>query len=138
MGPFGGGGKLAAGDGIYDTGTADKLVDGDGELVPGDLAFVAVVIDAGGEDGISKDMEDGGSQVGGIGRRAQLVVDDIDGGAFFHEPDHGLYEVVAEFGIDPGGADDDGGAGVVLHGFFFTGQLGGAIGIDGAGGVVLF
>src|SRR5579872_5203918 len=113
MGAFGGGGKLAAGDGIDGAAAAEMVADGEGKLVQAGAACVAIMIEAGGEAGMGKDLQDGGGQVGGIGGGAQLVVDNVDGWALLHEADHGLYEVVAEFGIDPGCPDDAGAAGVV-------------------------
>ena len=51
MGAPGGGGILAGRDGVDGAGAADGVPDGDGEIVPTDPAFVAVVKDPGGESG---------------------------------------------------------------------------------------
>ena len=155
MGAFGGCGVLARGDGVDgagaggEVGVADggevadggkvadggEVADGEGEFVPAELAFVAVMEETGDEGGRGDDLEDSGGEVGGVGGRTDLVADDIDGGAFFHQPDHGLDEVVTEFGIYPGGADDEGAVGMLPEGLVFAFELGGAVGVDGTGGV---
>lgn len=138
MGAIGGRGILGSGDGVEAAGAAGQFADGEGEFVPAELAFVAIMIETGNKGRKSDDMEDGGGEVGGVGRRSDLVVDDIDGGTFFHQPDHGLYKVVTEFGIYPGSADDEGTIGIMLQGLVFAFELGGAVGVDGASGVFLF
>src|SRR5271156_3654478 len=88
VGAFGGGGEVGSGDRVDDTGALDEFANGEGELVPTDTAFVAVVIDTGDETGAGQDMEDSGGQVGGVGGRADLVLDYIERRFFFHQAHH--------------------------------------------------
>ena len=83
VGAFGGCGVLAGGDWVDGARACDGVADGEGELVPADLPFVAVIVDAGDEGGGeagsegggkagsggggSDDLQDGGGKVGGIG-----------------------------------------------------------------------
>ena len=45
---------------------------------------------------------------------------------------------MAEFGIDPGRADDEGAVGVMLEGQVFAAEFGSAVSVDGAGAIGLF
>ena len=101
MRPAGRSGIVDTGDWAYSAAAANELVDGKGEVVPADLAFVAIIIYARDEMGSVDNMKDCGSQVSSVSGGADLVVDDIYGGPFGHKPDHGFDEVVAELGIDP-------------------------------------
>src|SRR6185312_2218953 len=129
--------EFAGGDGIDGADAFDPALDRHGEVIPADATFVAVVEDAGDEARSIDDVKDGGGEIGGVGRRTDLIGNDVDGGACLHQLDHGLYEVVAVFGIDPGSADDEGAIGVLFECAAFTFQLRSAVDIDGAGGVVL-
>ena len=66
------------------------------------------MIDAGVEGGRGEDVEHGLGQVAGVGGRADLVVHDADLGALGTEAEHGLDEVVADFGVEPRSAEDGG------------------------------
>ena len=134
----GGGWETAAGDGVDGAGTADMGTDRQGKIIPADLAFVAIMIDPGNKVGAADDLQDSRREIGGIGRRPDLIIDDIDGWSFLHQADHGLDEVVAEFGINPGRTDDDRSIGVVLHGFLFALELRSAIDTYRRRGMVFF
>ena len=66
------------------------------------------MIDAGMEGGGGEDVEHGLGQVAGVGGRADLIVHDADLGALGTEAEHGLDEVVADFGVEPRSAEDGG------------------------------
>ena len=138
VGPFCGRRETGGRDRVYGAGAADVFADGEGKLIPADPAFIAVVIDTGEENVAGQDMEDGGGEVGGIGGCADLVFDDIDRGSFGHQPDHGLYEVIAILRIYPGSADDDGAFGMLCKGLLLASEFGRPIDIDGTGSVGLF
>ena len=78
VGSFGEGGKVGSGDRVDDTGALDEFANGEGELVPADAAFIAIVKDTGDEAGAGQDMEDSGGEIGGLGGRADLVFDYIE------------------------------------------------------------
>ena len=66
------------------------------------------MIDAGVEGGGGEDVKHSLGQVAGVGGRADLIVHDADLGALGTEAEHGLDEVVADFGVEPRGAEDGG------------------------------
>ena len=91
------------------------------KVVPADNTFVREVIDAG-HDALLDDGHDGNSQVACIGGRSYLVEDDPQLVLFLSQSHHGLHEVVAEGGVEPCRADDDGFLAELLHAQF-AGQL---------------
>ena len=86
---------------------AGEFPDGLGEIVPAYSAFIRIMV-----DGISFDarsmyyMHQGISQVSGIGRTAQLVIDHLELASAAHQAAHGLDEVAPVRRIEPGGAHD--------------------------------
>ena len=99
---------------------AGECCDHLGEVKPAADAFVAVVIDAGVRIGfrvrrgtadslliISEDREYGHGEVAGVGGCAGLVEDNLELRLFGRQAEHRADEVLAEFAVEPGGAQDD-------------------------------
>lgn len=132
-GTFCPGGVLPGPDGLYLAVKPGFLHDGYGEVVPGADAFVCEVV-----QGfcacldLRQQFYDGFSQVAGMGGAACLVGNDAEGVPFFAQPEHGVDEVPALGGMDPGGADDEGGPCLFQY-RLFTGKFGPAIDGDGVG-----
>ena len=97
-------------------------MDGQGEVIPRADAFVAEVVDAG-HDAVADGGVDGACQVACVGGGAYLVEHHAQRLALAPQAEHGLHEVVAVFGVKPGGADDHR-AGAAAHHLLFARQLG--------------
>ena len=54
--------------GIHFAGAADEFADGECKFIPADTAFIAVMVEAGDKGWRGKDVKDGRSKIGGIGR----------------------------------------------------------------------
>ena len=110
-----------------------EVVDGTSEVEPGADSLVAEMVNTG-----NNALVDGGkdylSEVAGIGGGANLVEDDAKLFALFAETNHGLDEVVAEGGVEPGCTDDHR-SGAGADDAFFTGELGASVDGVGAGGI---
>jgi len=106
MWPFGRCGILRGGYRLNRARAANDLFDGQGKLIPADPAFVAIMINTGDELRSGDDLQDDSCQVRCIGRRPYLVIDHREGRLFLHQPDHGLYKIMSELRIYPGGTDD--------------------------------
>src|SRR3954449_6869970 len=114
---------------------AEQAEDLLGEAVPGGLAGVGAVVDAGrggAGQGSAAQLDQQTRQIGAPGGLTALVVDDVEGVLDAPELDHRADEVRAAGAVEPGGADDV----TALdpeHGLL-AGQLGAAVGAAGRGG----
>src|SRR5882757_130482 len=114
-----------------------ELFYGQGKIKPTDLPLIAIMIDPGDKFRSGDDPENDSSQVSRIRGRTDLVIDHFDGFFFSHQPDHGLYKVISEFGVDPGGTDNDR-VFIILQGQLLTFQFGSTIYIDRTGRIAFF
>src|ERR1700761_4972039 len=76
---------IRAGNRTDDTGTVDQIPYGKGKLIPAYLALIAIIENSRDKTGGGKNMEDGIREIGGIGWRANLIFDHVDGGSFPHQ-----------------------------------------------------
>src|ERR1700753_1982398 len=98
---------IRAGNRVDDTGTVDPIRYDKGKLIPAYLALIAIIKNSRYKTGGGKDIQNCACEIGGIGGRTNLICYDVDSGFFPHQPDHRFYKIIAVFGVDPGGADND-------------------------------
>ncbi|MEY3269398.1 MAG: hypothetical protein RL480_2158 [Pseudomonadota bacterium] len=103
------------------------LLDGDGKIIPTGDASNGPLVQAA-DTGRAEPPQRPG-EAGNMRRRAYLIGNHADFGAFLHQAQHGVDEVAADRRIDPGGAHDQ----RIGAGGNFARQLGGAIGADRIG-----
>ena len=72
---------------------------------------------------LTDDRINGTSQVTGVCRCTYLVEDNTEGITFLTQANHGLHEIVAESGVQPGSTDNHG-TGAICQGMLLTSQLG--------------